>query len=140
QGQRKDGTPHQPRRVTLTVKTANAARATLFNALDDAAEEGTIAYNPVERVKPLKRDDSEVEVWTAAQVMAFTQATRAGGADYHALFYLALTAGLRPGELIALEWGDIRGDQLMVRRTASVDGSVGSPKTKASRRTVPLSS
>lgn len=134
-----DGSPRAPRRVTLTTKTANSARATLGNALDDAVSLGLIPANPVARTKPLKHEPREIRIWTAAEVTAFTRATRAAGADYHALFYLALTAGLRPGELIALEWGDVRGAQLTVQRTASVDGTVGAPKTRAGRRTLPLS-
>lgn len=135
---KKDGAPRAPRRVTLTAKTANNARATLYNALDDAATLGLIPFNPVERVKPLKVEERELELWTAAQVMAFTAATRAAAADYHALFYMALTTGMRPGELIALEWADITGDTVTVRRTASIDGRVGAPKTRAGRRSIPL--
>lgn len=130
----------RPRTVTLTAKTANAARGTLSNALDDAVALGLIPTNPVARVKSLKHEPQPVQVWTADQVMRFTNETRAAGADYHALFYLALTAGLRAGELIALEWGDIRNDLLHVRRSAGTDGILSSPKTTAGTRVLPLSS
>lgn len=129
----------RPRTVTLTAKSANAARATLANALEDAVNLGLLQANPVSRVKPLREEAAPVTVWTAAEVMRFTTTTRAAAADYHALFYLALTAGLRAGELIALEWGDVNGDTLTVRRTASAGRAVGSTKTAAGTRTIPLS-
>lgn len=129
----------KPRRVELTAKTANAARASLSNALEDAVALDLIPSNPVARVKPLKHEPKGITVWTAEQVMRFTTTTRAAGADYHALYYLALTTGLRAGELIALEWTDLQGELLKVQRSASVDGRIAAPKTRAGTRVLPLS-
>lgn len=129
----------KPRRVTLTAKTANSARATLATALEDAVSLGLIPSNPASKVRAFKHEPKEIVVWSAAEIVRFTNTTIAAAADYHALFYLALTAGLRPGELIALEWDDLTGEHLRVQRTASVDGRVGPPKTKAGLRTLPLS-
>ncbi|WP_112248081.1 tyrosine-type recombinase/integrase [Kribbella monticola] len=61
----------------------------------------------------------------------------------HALFVLALFMGLRRGELLGLKWEDIDWAEktLTVRRTLQrVDGALRAvtPKTKTSRRTVPL--
>ena len=54
------------------------------------------------------------------------------------LFYLALTAGLHAGELMALEWTDPKRDRLRISRTASVKGSVGPTKCKAGCRILTL--
>lgn len=128
----------KPRRVVLTAKTANAARATLSNALEDAVALDLIPSNPVARVRPLRHEPKRITVWTAEQVMRFTTTTRAAGAGYHALYYLALTTGLRAGELIALEWNDLQGGLLKVQRSASVDDRIAAPKTRAGTRVLPL--
>jgi integrase len=52
---------------------------------------------------------------------------------------VALFAGLRRGELVGLQWGDlIAGDvpRLFIQRVVVVDGSIRPPKTATSRRTV----
>lgn len=59
------------------------------------------------------------------------------------MFYLALMTGLRPGELLALEWCDVGEDELTVKDTITrpAGGQVlGPPKTKAGHRQVPLPS
>lgn len=125
----------------LTPRAANQARVVLHNALDEAVRFGIIGTNPARLVKPLRHQPEEFKVWTAAEITSFLSATSQGAA-HHALFYLALTAGLRPGELIALTWQDLRGDSLRVDKTLSRAGGryyVGPPKTRASRRTLPLS-
>ena len=52
---------------------------------------------------------------------------------------IAVLTGLRVGELLALRWQDVDLDRGELRVEQSVyRGSVGSPKTKGSRRTLPL--
>ena len=53
------------------------------------------------------------------------------------LFLTAVSTGVRLGELLALQWGDLdaRGHRLHVRRTA-YRGAFYIPKTKRSKRTV----
>lgn len=126
------------RTVILTARAANEAKSILSNALDDAMTLGLIPWNPARPVKGLRREQSELQVWTAAEITAFTNLTRAEGADYHALYYLALTAGLRAGELLALEWTDLQGDRLHVARTATTKQGVSTPKSRASDRLLAL--
>src|SRR5437016_6013198 len=45
---------------------------------------------------------------TPAEVEDFLDATRDVCSEYYALFLAALRAGLRRGELVALQWGDIQ--------------------------------
>ena len=68
----------------------------------------------------------------------------ARGDRLEALYVLAVTMGLRQGELLGLKWDDVdtEAKTLRVRRTLTTakGGPVlSSPKTKASRRTVSLS-
>ena len=73
------------------------------------------------------------------------QAVEAAKGDrLEALYILAVTTGLRQGELLGLKWDDIDLEvgTLQVRRTLTTakDGPVLSvPKIKSSRRTVRLS-
>jgi integrase len=58
-------------------------------------------------------------------------------------FYLALTTGMRQGEILGLRWKDIDLDkrQLNIKQTLSHDGKsfLSGAKTKTSLRTVHLS-
>jgi integrase len=58
-----------------------------------------------------------------------------------ALWRLLLDSGMRIGEAVALKWTDLDGNRVRVERTQSSVGGhlvVGTPKTAASRRTIPL--
>lgn len=128
--------PGQAQSTTLSARSANAARTVLHNVLEAAVLDGWLDTNPAasNRVRPLKHQRREIRVWTAQEVTAFLDACLAGAAAQYALFYTALTTGLRVGELAALEWRDVHGDSLHVRRTAGGDGT----KTKAANRVLKL--
>ena len=68
----------------------------------------------------------------------------ARGHRLEALYMLALSTGMRQGELLALKWDDVdlEGGVLRARRTLTKTGKVyaiGEPKTKNSRRVIRLS-
>jgi integrase len=60
----------------------------------------------------------------------------------HALVLTAATCGLRASEIRGLRWCDIdfKSAELHVRQRADRDHQIGFPKTKESRRTIPISS
>ena len=62
-------------------------------------------------------------------------------ARLHALLRVAALCGLRASELRGLRWSDVdfKADELHVRQRADRYNVIGAPKTKESRRTVPLS-
>lgn len=122
--------------AVLTARAANTARVVLHKALADAVLDGLIPFNPASRefVKPLKIDATEITVWTAAEIEQFLATASSGACSLYAFFYLALTTGLRVGELGALEWRDLQGDSLHVTRTIGGSGT----KTPAGRRIVPV--
>ena len=79
---------------------------------------------------------------TAEQARMLFDAAR--GERLEALYILAVTTGLRQGELLGLKWDDVDLDTgtLRVRRTLTTakGGPVlSAPKTKGSRRSVKLS-
>jgi integrase len=84
-----------------------------------------------------------MKFWTPEQTDAFLIATRQHPA--HALYMLALTTGMRQGELLGLKWGDVdlSAGTLAVRRSLQRQREAGlvfeEPKTARSRRSIRLS-
>jgi integrase len=91
-----------------------------FNkALKEAAADGLIPRNPVAPVKPPQPRREEVRPLNGEQVRALFEA--ASGDRLEALYIVAVTAGLRRGELQGLKWDDVdlEARMLQVRRTLS---------------------
>ena len=80
---------------------------------------------------------------TPAQTRTLLEAAHAESDRLEALYVLAVTTGLRQGELLGLKWDDVdlEGGMLQVRRTLTTakGGPVlSAPKTRGSRRSVKL--
>lgn len=120
-------------------RAARQALGLLRNALNDAERESLVRRNVARLVKPLQYTPAKFPIWSAEEVVKFI--TVAEKCVYYALFRTALTLGLRVGELMALEWGDIDGAQLQVQRTAKLGETgmtVGIPKTDNANRILHL--
>lgn len=125
---------------SVSPDRANKARRILYGALKQAVRWQILPRNPVEATDPMKHTRKEQQVWTAQETAQFLGT--AEGHRLYALFYLALSAGLRCGELLALKWGDLEGNILHVRRSlAHVRGEliISTPKTEKGIRHVTLS-
>jgi integrase len=91
-----------------------------FNkALKQAAADGLIPRNPVAPVKPPQPRREEIRPLNCEQVRGLFEA--ASGDRLEALYIVAVTAGLRRGELQGLKWDDVdlEAGTLQVRRTLS---------------------
>ena len=95
------------------------SRSTIRNALcvirgifNQAIEAGLIESNPAARLgrftRTAKLPDGKGIALTTAEAEQFLAAARDFCPDYYPLFMVALRAGLRRGELVALQWGDIQ--------------------------------
>ena len=73
--------------------------------LDDSQKEGLIPANSAVGIKLPKYKYQEMKVFTEDQGRTFLQSIH-GQAD-EAIFYLAVTTGLRQSELVALKWSDL---------------------------------
>ena len=124
----------------VSPSAAAQTRGLLGQALEDAVRFGVIPRNPVTSTRAPRVERTPKEVWTAEEVARFLATTASGAAPYHAMFYTALTTGLRPGELLALDWPDVTEDAIHVGRTVMdpAKRTAGPPKTRSSRRVVPL--
>jgi integrase len=99
-----------------------------------------IARNPVEAVDKLKDSPKAMTLWTAAQAVHFLETARTD--RLYAAFHLLLVTGMRRGEVLGLQWDDIRGDVLYVRRSYTVSNGkplMSTPKTEKGIRRVILS-
>jgi integrase len=131
----------------LSARTVGYIHATIHNALEQAVKDGLLPRNVADAVKPPQLYKEEIQPLTPAQTKTLLEAVggeTVGGDRFEALYVLAVTAGLRQGELLGLKWEDIALDRglLQVRRTlSSTKGGepiFSNPKTARGRRSVKL--
>jgi integrase len=126
----------------LAPRTVGHAHRVIHAALEQAARDGLVGRNVASLVSPPKVPHAEITTLSSAQVRALL--TAAQGDNLEALIVLAVTAGLRQGEMLGLKWADIDTDAgtLSVRRSlapvASGELIFQEPKTARSRRTITL--
>ncbi len=101
---------------TPGIATANKVRTVLHAALKQAIRQRHVnTMNPVDAVDPLPTPKRDMILWTPQEAAAFLDTARAH--RLFALFYLAMSTGLRRGELLALRWQDIKGATVTVRKS-----------------------
>jgi len=125
----------------LSVRMVQYIHAVLRNALQTAVREELIARNVAKLVQVETPDYAVGQGLTLVQarrLLDTVQPTR-----WRSLYVLALMLGLRRGELLGLQWSDVdlEGGRLTVRHNlvrAAGTLQMNSPKTRRSRRTLPL--
>jgi integrase len=100
-----------------------------------------IPRNVTEAVPSPRPNPEEIHPLNSDQVDALLEA--ASGAPLEALYRLAISTGMRHGEILALRWEDVDLDQgiLSIRHTLTREKGhyyLGQPKTKGSRRSIGL--
>ena len=125
----------------LSSRTVRYAHTVLRNALEQAVKWGMIARNPADLVQLPRKQAREMSAFSPEEARRFLAAAQ--GDPHFAAFSLLLDTGLRPGEALALKWGDVdlAGRHLRVRRTLTrgpQGWSFAEPKTAGSRRGVPF--
>jgi integrase len=130
----------------LSPKTVSLAHKVFHLALADAVERKRLHRNPASLAKPPKtkatRSRKAERVWTEDQLRAWI--THLHGDRLYGVWYLAMTTGMRRGELAGLHWThvDLTSSQLLIRweltvvdnRPVWVDGA----KTPKGERTIEL--
>lgn len=132
---------------TLAASSRSAAtvqriHATLRMALADAERKGMIGRNPARFVDLPTVRRNPPEAMEPERAAAILEAVK--GHRLEALIVLAMFTGMRQGELLGLPWkavdlvaGRLTVGQALSRRTAAAP-VITEPKTKRSRRTLPL--
>ncbi|GER86309.1 site-specific integrase [Dictyobacter vulcani] len=123
-------------------QTVKHVHRLLHRALHDALRWGLVVRNVCDAVDAPRVPRREMQVLNAEQARHFL--CMAQGDPLEALYVLALTTGMRQGELLGLKWADLSSDmkKLQVRRTVARIGRLGfvvdEPKTVKSRRNIYL--
>jgi integrase len=126
----------------LAPRMVQLIHVTLHKALKQAVMDGLIPRNVTEAVKPPQPEKKEIKPLSSEQARALLRAAKEERLE--ALYMLAITTGMRQGELLALKWEDVNleAGTLQVRRTlctATGGGfTFGAPKTAKSRRSIKL--
>lgn len=135
-GNKRTGGPLGPRQVEYIY-------AVLHMALGQAVKNNMITRNICDAVDKPQKVKTEFIPWTAEQTNHFLASVK--NERLFPLYMVAWGTGLRRSEILGLKWDDIDLNKgaLTVRRTlVRVKGDppykFGEPKTKKSRRTIPL--
>jgi len=125
----------------LSPRTVQYIRAVLRRALGQAMKWGLVARNVATLTEPPRSAKKPVQPLTAEQARAFLDFTKDDRLG--PLFHVAITTGLRQGELFGLRWPDVdlAAGTLTVRHALQrINGkpTLVAPKTDKSRRTVTL--
>lgn len=127
----------------LSAQTVLHHHRVLREALNRAVKWGLLAVNPADAVEPPRPARKETRVLDgpdSAKLLRAAEPTR-----FFAPVLLALTTGMRRGEILGLRWSDLDLDAgtLAVRQTIEQTRAglrFKEPKTQKSRRLVPLAS
>jgi integrase len=113
-------------------------------ALQCAFEDGLILVNPAAKLgRFLRKDEAKFEAvfLTRQEADSFLAAIQSNSPEHYPLFLLFLRTGMRLGEALALQWGDVQFGKdetdanrfIWIRRNYTA-GEVTTPKSNKSRR------
>ena len=128
----------------LGARTVQMIHAVIHRSLHVAVKQGLIGSNPAKRVEKPKHRKARMQILDDMQVRTLLVA--AEGTPLEALIQVAVTTGMRKGEILGLKWSDIdwAGSTLQVDRQLLHIPKQGlvlcEPKTDTSIRTVMLGS
>ena len=128
----------------LARNSIRLALATLRVILTAAMDDGLIDRNPASRLFRFTRSEKpqfQATALTAEEANRLLSETKDYCPEYWPLFLVALRAGLRRGELVALQWGDVNfgesdrdSDRYILVQHNYVYGRFTTTKSKKSRR------
>jgi integrase len=127
----------------LSARTVTHANRVLSLAFGRAVQNGALARNVASVHRPPTVEDTEIEILSPEQIMAVLDSLQ--GHSLHPIVSLALATGIRRGELLGLQWGDVNLDAATLRVERSLEETktglrLKPPKTKRGRRNITLPS
>jgi integrase len=128
----------------LSPRTIRGVHVTLRRALGHAVRWKVVSQNVAQLVELPRARRAEPRILTADQARHLLQVAQ--GHRHEALYVLALTTGMREGELLGLKWQDVdlEAGSIQLRRTLAYITGYGyveeEPKTDSGRRRITLSS
>ena len=128
----------------LAPKTIRHHYATLANIFSFAVKQEIITKNPMEKVDCPKTPRKKVDAFTEEQARSFFGYLDECPMDFRCMLNLLITTGMRRGELMGLQWGDIDFDDYVISVNRNVTYTpdsgivVSTPKTECSVRQIPV--
>lgn len=130
-------------------ETKNKVRILILDMFNKAMIDEFINRNPAKSIKLTRDEEKDVRVLTPKEQTEFFDACK--GTFYDNLFIVAVTTGLRVGEISALRWEDIDFERNTIKVTRTLlyqkieelgdtkkTFHINPPKTKTSKRDVPM--
>ena len=126
----------------LAPATVRKIHSTLHKAFSQAVSDGLIPRNAAD-VKAPRPAPEEMRPLSEGEARTFLEAARTSGDRFEPLYVLAITTGLRRGELLGLRWDDVDLERGMLRvgRSLGREGGrlkLGETKNRRGRRQVNL--
>lgn len=129
-------------------ETKNKVRIMLLDMFDKAMIDNYVLKNPCKGVRLARDEKKDMRVFSREEQMEFFECSK--GTFYDNLFVVAVSTGLRQGEICALTWDDIDFEKKEISVTKTLlyqklEGDIqkefhlNPPKTRTSKRTVPIS-
>src|SRR3954451_10695039 len=89
----------------LASKTVKKIFEIIRNSLEHAKDLEIISKNVASKVKLPKQNKKEMQVWNEEEILRFLKIAQDD--RYFMAFYIAVTTGMRQGEILGLRWQDI---------------------------------
>jgi len=130
----------------ISTSTVKATRRYLSMALEQAIKAGLLTRNVVKDTIPPKLIKKEIHPLTKEQAVALLGVAKTKGQIPHIVMLLALSTGMRLGEIFGLQWDcvDLKKGIIFIRRALItgrklIEGKwLQEPKTQKSKRQIPL--
>jgi integrase len=137
-----NGKAKKPIKNTISGNTQQKHHKLLSAMLNKAVQWKLIPYNPCAHVEAPKAEKTHIAILDEKQLAEFLSQLDGEELKFKVLCLLALSTGLRRGELFALQWQHINFDENTLRVEKSVQYLVGQglslkkPKTESSNRLI----
>jgi integrase len=126
----------------LSPKTVKHIHSLIRRTLNQALQWNIIYRNPARAVSPPSVPKQPIKTFSKSQAIRFLEAVE--NHRWYPIYILALTTGMRQGEILGLRWEDVDfgNKTLSINQTVQDVGghvTITQPKTKTSKRIVALS-
>ena len=132
----------------LSKKSVENTKIVLSVALDNAVKDKIINENPVIKSKmPVFEDEikKELYVYNANEVRQLLSYAKEKESHIYPFLVMALFTGMRRGEMLALQWSDVKFEEglLLVNKNrtgtkAETTKKITTPKSESSNRKIPI--
>lgn len=128
----------------VSPRIIQLVHAVLRGSLNHAVNLGLLTKNPTGVVIPPKHNPKEKKILDENQIQTLLLAARQEQPEFLALYQLAISTGMRLGELLGISWDDLdwdKGTLTIHRQLKRVSGKglvLSAPKTKSGQRAVRL--